>query len=107
MHNLRLFYAFLPVCYIVLQFLPMSARYLVGAGRNHEAMLILQQIARLNKTSLPEGELVQESQVGTKSLNLTKCDYCKLIHVVYLFLAKIYFYCILGLKSPSQFNYFN
>ncbi|KAH3736503.1 hypothetical protein DPMN_043073 [Dreissena polymorpha] len=42
----------------------MSARYLVGAGRKEEAFRILQSIAKISKTQLPEGELVEEMQVS-------------------------------------------
>ncbi|XP_052238699.1 putative transporter SVOPL [Dreissena polymorpha] len=47
---------------VLFRYLPMSARYLVGAGRKEEAFRILQSIAKINKTQLPEGELVEEMQ---------------------------------------------
>ncbi|KAL4224242.1 hypothetical protein ACF0H5_017695 [Mactra antiquata] len=47
---------------VLFKFLPPSARFLVGAGRKKEAMKILQQIAKINKSKMPEGELVQETE---------------------------------------------
>ncbi|XP_052802513.1 putative transporter SVOPL isoform X2 [Mya arenaria] len=47
---------------VLFKFLPQSARYLVGAGRKHEALKILKYIAKTNKTKMPEGELVAETQ---------------------------------------------
>jgi hypothetical protein len=52
---------------LTFQFLPPSARYLVGAGRKREALKILETISKLNKTKLPAGELVPEMQVFIKS----------------------------------------
>ncbi|XP_071094452.1 putative transporter SVOPL [Haliotis cracherodii] len=44
-------------------FIPESARFLVAAGRHDEALAALQRAAKINKTSLPKGRLVQTEAV--------------------------------------------
>ncbi|XP_052799993.1 putative transporter SVOPL [Mya arenaria] len=43
---------------VLLKYLPESARYLVAAGRKEEAHEVLAKAARLNRNSLPEGNIV-------------------------------------------------
>ena len=52
------------VCF--LQFLPESARYLVAAGKSDEAMVILHQAAKLNRSSLPKGEIIDSATVSSR-----------------------------------------
>lgn len=45
-------------CTSIFQFLPESARYLVAAGRKEDAMAVLKQAAKLNRKTLPKGNVV-------------------------------------------------
>ena len=40
------------------QYLPESARYLVAAGKKKEALTVLQKAAKMNRSTLPKGTLV-------------------------------------------------
>ncbi|XP_053375836.1 putative transporter SVOPL isoform X2 [Mercenaria mercenaria] len=58
------------VIIILFRFLPPSARFLVGAGRKREALKVLETMSRLNKSKLPDGELVPETQEERGNLKL-------------------------------------
>ncbi len=48
---------------------PESPRYLFAKGRKAEARTVLERVASVNGTSLPEGELVLHSDAGAPQLN--------------------------------------
>ena len=51
--------------HLCFQYLPESARYLVAAGKKHDAMKILQKAAKMNRSTLPQGTVVDSHVVST------------------------------------------
>ncbi|WAR02619.1 SVOPL-like protein, partial [Mya arenaria] len=59
-------------------YLPESARYLVAAGRKEEAHEVLAKAARLNRNSLPEGNIVNAPVIRNAQQSGEKCK-CNLL----------------------------
>ncbi|XP_064627593.1 putative transporter SVOPL isoform X2 [Lineus longissimus] len=95
-------------CFLICFCIPESARYLVAAGRKREAVQVLEQAARLNKTTLPEGQLIEEKQHGRGSIkDLFSKDYwltTLLLVVIWFASAFSYYGMVLGSSEIEKFQ---
>lgn len=56
-----------PLTHLHLQFIPESARFNVSSGNDKAALVTLQWIAKMNRSVMPEGKLVEPVDVRLQS----------------------------------------
>ncbi|XP_052214568.1 putative transporter SVOPL isoform X12 [Dreissena polymorpha] len=92
---------------ILLKFLPESARYLVAAGREYEAQVVLEKAAKLNRNSLPAGTITnppsQSKQGSPRDLfSRTYCVTTLMVWILWFGTALSYYGMVLASAEILQ-----